>query len=181
MTKLSKITLSKIHAACAIVSSVAMTVTAAGVVFAVLELEESKKATSARITMDYGLSGARMLWDVSNENFVTFITKKYPSFSREEQLQATSGFMAYLVWHQTGLKIWKDDYLADRSWEGLKIDLCLTVRHEGARKLLSGQDSNLRKVLDVELFELIDECLRNPDAFIAASWRKIKEISSESK
>lgn len=163
-----------VNTICSCITAVASCVAVLAIFYAALELEENKKATKARITLDYELAGIQIGQDtLSDSDFVIFMRDGISFVPEEKQPQLISNFLAYLSWYQIGFVQWGDGYISDSHWEPLKRDMCWTIDSRGGRDLLSADLTHpLRVVFTTGFFKLIEMCLQDPDAFISESMNR---------
>lgn len=160
-----------LHTIFSCITAVASCCAVLAIVYAAWELEENKKATKARITLDYELAGIQIGQDtLSDPDFEIFMRDGLSFVPEEKQHQLVSNFVAFLTWYQIGFVQWRDGYISDNHWEPLKRDMCWTVDGRGGRELFSNDLPHpLRVVFTIEFFKLIEECLRDPETFISKS------------
>ena len=157
----------RVNTICSCIVAVATSLTALGVLFAAWELEESKNATKARITLDYELAGIQLGNDfLSNEHTVIAMRDGGSAVPEDVQHEVIADFLSYLAWYQLGYVQWRDRYISDRHWEPLRREMCWLRDANGSRDILALiEPSRAREIFDGEFYGVVQKCLDDPGAF----------------
>ena len=144
-----------------------MTVTAAGVIFAVMELEESKKATKAKITLDYELARVDLAEEVTSKDFVgKFIRSGGDLYSLDsnEQEKIRAYIISSLFLYQVGYIQWKEGYIDDSHWKLVKYDVCALARTKFLQQIFSNEHAHKILAMAVvdEFIEVMKKCPADP-------------------